>query len=365
MRVAIASFNAPCNMVGGVEIHAWELSKALSSLGNEVHFFFAGSTNKNFLDRGSSVHLHQIKIPYWHKIKPTRREVGLPLYNMIVQQKIKHFNDLDIFHSQNLYGVTSFFSYTPSIVTIHTTALRRYLKSKTHFPRSIPNTVATLLEHCKYQFCANKARYIAVSENVQEDLENFYSIKSEVISNGINNPEKIPKDKAKEKLGISDWEKVILFFSRVTREKAPHKLLDVIKDMKDINLLIAGKGPFIPELRKLIQQKGLQKRVKILGYVNPDDVKYVYSAADCFALPSEQVEGQPITILEAMSYGLPCYVTDLRWVPSYLRNYAVTGEIKKGVLEALEMGEQNIRVMTWLDVAMKTQEVYKEVLSSG
>lgn len=362
MKVGIASFYAPWNFMGGVELHAWELAKGLVFLGNEVHFFFADSANKDFLHQKSGVYLHQIKIPGWYCMNPTKRRIGLPLYNMIVQQKIKHLNNFDIFHSQNFDGTPLLLPYTPLVVTIHTVAFRRYLESQKHFLRGIPNDIATLLEHVKSRLHAHKAKYIAVSENVQEDLENLCSIKSVVIPDGVNKPERISKEKAKEELGISNWEKVILFFSRVTREKSPHKLLDIVKDRKDVGLLIGGEGPFIPELRKIIQQKGLQTSVKILGYVNPNDVKYVFSAADCFALPSEQVEGQPITILEAMSYGLPCYVTDLKWVPSYSRDYAFSGDVKEGVSKALEKGKQNIHVRTRLDAAKEMQEVYKEIL---
>ena len=361
MKIALVTFNIFWNLTGGVEVHTWEMAKALSSIGNDVHLFFANSVNKDFIHEESNVHLHSIKIPGWHIINPNKRRILQLYFNQVVQKKIKR-NSFDIIHSQNFDGV-SFFSYSiPLIVTIHTTPYSRYIKSKMKFPKSIMNTAATLLEHCKCKYYANKAQYIAISENVQYDLDKYYAIKSVVIPNGVNKCKKISKDKAKERLGISNWEKVILFFSRVTAAKGPSKLLDVIENEIGVGLLICGEGPFIPELKQIVQQKLLQNRVKILGYIKSKNLKYIFSAADCFALPSDQVEGQPITILEAMSYGLPCYVTSLSWVPLYLRNYAVTGEVNKGVLRALKIGEKNIKVMTWLDVAEKTQKIYKEIL---
>jgi len=357
MKIGITSFNAPWDLMGGVETHAWEIAKALSYLGNEVHFFFAGPTNKN--KEENNVQLHQIKVYWCYKLPHNKLRVNLPLYNFAVHRKVKKTN-LDVFHSQNFDGLTLLPTSAPTIITIHTTPFIRYLYAKKK--KNIPNVILTFLEHYKCKFYADKAIYIAVSEKVQQELEDIYTIESTVILNGVNEPEIVPQDIAKEKLGISQWDKVILFFSRVTREKAPHKLLEVLEKNNGVNLLVGGGGDFIEELKKMVKEKKLQNRVKVLGYIKPEEKKYIFSAADCFALPSDQIEGQPITILEAMSYGLPCYVRDLRWVPSYLRKFAVSGDIEEGIMKTLQRGKQNIPVMTWRDVAKKLERIYEKLI---
>ena len=360
MKIAISIFNAPWHVMGGAEIHSWELANNLSNLGNEVHFFYANSSNEP-VKRKEGVYLHPIILPFIDKLK-NRRHLMLPLFNWRVQKEIRRM-DIDIFHSQNHQGLTFGKKKFAIIVTIHASVYSRLIESLKKFPRGFFNDISLILEHFNTLVTKRKIKFISVADHVQDDLKRWYSIESIVVPNGVNKPEKIPKEDAKEGLGISDWEKVILFFSRVTEEKAPHKLLDIIEEQSDIGLLICGAGRFNENIGKMVENRNLQGRVKILGFVNNQSFlfKNVFSAADCFALPSKQ-EGQPITILEAMSYGLPCYVTNKDWVPPYLRKFAVSGNIKTGVLEALEMGRQDINVMTWLDVAKKTQKIYNEIL---
>ena len=361
MKIAMVTFNAYWNLTGGVEVHAWELAKALSHLGHEVHFFFANSTEKEYFDPESTVFVHSIKIPIWGKINSSKRRFALEFFNFVVHQKVKN-NYFDIIHSQNFDGVGILNFSIPLVITIHTTPYQRYLLSKKKFPKRILNTMSSLLEHYKCSRYSCKAQYISVSSKVQLELKKIYSINSVVISNGVNPPHKIDKNTSKKKLGIEKWKKVILFFSRVTAEKGPHKLLPVIDNYNDVGLLVAGTGPFIPQLERLVGEHSLTDKVKILGYVKKEELKYVFSASDCFALPSDQAEGQPISILEAMSYGLPCFVTSLNWIPDYLRSYALEGKVLDSVPELLKMGEQNSCVMTWEDVAKETEKIYQNCL---
>jgi glycosyltransferase involved in cell wall biosynthesis len=76
----------------------------------------------------------------------------------------------------------------------------------------------------------------------------------------------------------------------------------------DLQLWIVGDGPLGPGLRTLSSELGLSECVTFFGERN--DVSSFLVAADLFVMPSIS-EGLPVSLLEAMSAGLPAIVTDV------------------------------------------------------
>jgi glycosyltransferase involved in cell wall biosynthesis len=74
--------------------------------------------------------------------------------------------------------------------------------------------------------------------------------------------------------------------------------------------LIAGSGPDEAAMMKLINRYGLSDNVKILGWVEPDELLELYQAADFFVHPSN-FDPFPNAVLEAMACGLPVIGSDL------------------------------------------------------
>jgi glycosyltransferase involved in cell wall biosynthesis len=76
----------------------------------------------------------------------------------------------------------------------------------------------------------------------------------------------------------------------------------------NVRLWIVGDGPLEPSLRALSSELGLSECVTFFGERN--DVSSFLAAADLFVMPSI-TEGLPVSLLEAMSAGLPAVVTDV------------------------------------------------------
>jgi glycosyltransferase involved in cell wall biosynthesis len=87
---------------------------------------------------------------------------------------------------------------------------------------------------------------------------------------------------------------------------------------KDIYYSICGEGPNESMLRRLIEENGLERQVRILGYRT--DMEEILATADCFAFPSHR-EGLGIAAVEALNCGIPLIVADNRGT----REYAVDG----------------------------------------
>ena len=98
--------------------------------------------------------------------------------------------------------------------------------------------------------------------------------------------------------------------ARISPEKDLETLLraaaSLAADLPAFRLEVAGDGPCLPNLRELVEELGLTRRVTFLGRVN--DVAGLLARASVFVLPS-LTEGVSLTILEAMARGLPVVAT--------------------------------------------------------
>lgn len=82
----------------------------------------------------------------------------------------------------------------------------------------------------------------------------------------------------------------------------------------DIYYSLCGKGPEEKKLRRLIDELGLQDRVRLLGYRT--DMDEILRSADCFAFPSIR-EGLGVAAIEALSSSVPLIVADNRGTREY------------------------------------------------
>jgi glycosyltransferase involved in cell wall biosynthesis len=102
----------------------------------------------------------------------------------------------------------------------------------------------------------------------------------------------------------------ICFIGRLADEKGlPHlirALEGVKKEWEGIKLFIVGDGPLRSDLEALARQLSLMEEIVFTG--NTDSVLSYYQAADVFVLPSLS-EGLPLSLLEALSCGLPVIAT--------------------------------------------------------
>lgn len=142
-----------------------------------------------------------------------------------------------------------------------------------------------------------------------------------VIHNGIelslNNAEQHLERRGSDKIKI-------IFIGRLAYPKQPLLLLEafaaLIPEIRNrAELLIVGDGPLRRSLEKRITELKIQDRVKILGSVERQRVFSLLGGSDIFVLISKH-EGLPISILEAMSAGLPIVASAVGGVPEEVTN---------------------------------------------
>jgi glycosyltransferase involved in cell wall biosynthesis len=163
------------------------------------------------------------------------------------------------------------------------------------------------------------AAVLLLSEEERDEWRRFRpGVRYEVVLN----PFVPPAGAAVERAGDSEERPPeLLCIARLIRSKGVFDLLDgfgIVRRSIPCRLRIAGIGPESEALRRRILLMGLEDDVDLLGYIEGGDLDRVYHEADAFVLPSYFAEGFPLSIMEAMSYGLPVVTTPIRGCADHL-----------------------------------------------
>lgn len=217
---------------------------------------------------------------------------------------------------------------------------------------------------------------IVLSEGVQKYFMDTYGRKTVFIPNGVNRPVIKKAETIKEKYGLNKDE-YILFLGRLVPEKGITYLIEAFREIKtDKKLVIAGGSSdtdaFMQELKKLAED---DERIIFSGFVQGQVLEELYSNSYIYCLPSD-LEGMPLSLLEAMSYGNCCLVSNIEECASVIEDMGIV--FKKSDVEDLRKKLQyacdhNDEVSffksqatdyicnkyNWDDVVEKTIDLYK------
>lgn len=145
---------------------------------------------------------------------------------------------------------------------------------------------------------------VAISQATGEDFKQIRYPESRIyyIPNGVDVP-------IEEKTAYHQVSQAITI-ARLSQEKGVDILLkawaEVVREEKNLKLLIVGSGPLGPKLKRLSHCLGMAESVGFVG--NIQDASNHLKGSDLFVLPSRS-EGMSNALLEAMGYGIPCIAT--------------------------------------------------------
>lgn len=164
---------------------------------------------------------------------------------------------------------------------------------------------------------------IVLSQNVQEYFKKTYNRETQWIPNGVTRPEWKEADEITGEFGLKKDE-YVLFLGRLVPEKGIHYLIKAFKNVRtDKKLVIAGgtsdTDTYTRELKTLAQEDA---RVLFTGFVQGQLLDELYSNAYLYVLPSD-LEGMPLSLLEAMSYGNCCLVSDVPECANVVEDYGM------------------------------------------
>ena len=185
----------------------------------------------------------------------------------------------------------------------------------------------------------------------------------------------------KEELGIPQDNIVLTYVAELNENKNQKLLIDVveeiIKKQKNVTLLMVGEGKKKIDYQNIIEQKGLEKNIKLLGYRK--DIGEILSITDICTASSLR-EGLPLNIIECMYMGIPVIATDNRGHRELIKDgkngYIVKSpniDIYKNRLEELienpelrkKLGEKSKKMSekyTIKNVIKDMEKIYKEII---
>jgi glycosyltransferase involved in cell wall biosynthesis len=215
---------------------------------------------------------------------------------------------------------------------------------------------------------------IVLSRGVQEYFKTTYNRDTVFIPNGVSRPEPRSVNEIKKLWGL-EKDSYVLFLGRIVPEKGLRYLVEAWKDIKtNKKLVIAGGSSdtetFMNELREMSPEN-----VVFTGFQQGMVLEELYSNAYIYCLPSD-LEGMPLSLLEAMSYGNCCLVSDIPECAEVVEDKAAVfpkgnvDELRRVLQQLLDDPEtvEKYKVgaadficqkYNWDDVVEKTLEIYK------
>ncbi len=225
----------------------------------------------------------------------------------------RHMRDFDVVHAHSplLAGVARLVARTiPDRDRPVTVSTEHNVWGNFSLPTRLLNAVTSGLD----------ARRWAVSDEVRRSMWSPRQRTTAVLVHGIDQSERPTAVGARERvrrdLGVAEDAVVAITVANLRREKDYPNVLEAARQAlaedERLVVLAVGQGPLEDEVRAIHRRLGLGERVKLLGYRT--DVSELLAASDLFVLGSA-FEGLPVSIMEAMSEGLPVVATAVGGVP--------------------------------------------------
>lgn len=372
MKIAMIGHKRVPSREGGVEIVVEEISTRLVKKGHSVDIY--NRKGRNVQDRNTDQQNRKIKYYKGAKIItiPTINKKGFDalIYSFLATVR-SLFGKYDCIHyhaegSCAMIWIPHLFKIR-TIVTIH----------GLDWKRAKWGGIATKYIKFGEKMAAKYAdEIIVLSEGVRQYFKEEYNRNTNFIPNGVNKPTKRNNNAIKEKWNL-EKDSYILFLARIVPEKGVHYLINAFKLINtDKKLVIAGGASHTNDYLKRIKEISKEDdRIIMTGFVQGEELEELFENTFLYCLPSD-IEGMPISLLEAMSYGCNCLVSDIEENSQVIGDKAQTfkkgdiNDLKIKLEQALEgknryrkkdISDYILNKYNWDNVIEKTENLYKSM----
>jgi glycosyltransferase involved in cell wall biosynthesis len=287
----------PAERAGGIEKRVFEVGKRLVEMGHSVTVY----ARRRHMPAGQKF-VEGMKIVYVPTIYTKNLEAIVYTFFSTIMAL---FKDYDIYHYHGVGPATLSFLpriFKPNarvIVTFH--ARDQFHQKWGWFGR----LYLRFGEWCSVKF---PHYFIVVSHVLQVECRNEFQSQGVYIANGAT-IESVQRDDFLKKNHLKN-KGYFLTVGRLIRVKGIHHLIKAFVRLEtEMKLVIVGDGD-IEYLNELKELAGDNNNVIFLGFKAGEDLKQLFAGAFSLVQPSES-EGLPLTVLEAMSYGVAPLVSDI------------------------------------------------------
>ena len=366
MKIAMIGQKGIPSRAGGVEIHVEELAAGLVEAGAKVDVYCRRYYCKNRVKTHRGIRLYYI---------PTisTKHLDAIIYTFLATI-IALFRGYDIFH---------YHACGPSSLCWIPKLFGKKVVCTTHgldWKRAKWGTLGQdYLKFGEKVIGKHANEIIVLNEPMQSYFQETYKRDTNVIPNGVDKPVLLPAELIKEKWGL-EKNSYILFLGRLVPEKGIHYLIEAYKKA-GINkkLVIAGGSSHSDDYVERLAAMSIDNdNIIMTGFVSGQTLEELYSNAFLYVLPSD-VEGLPISLLEAMSYKRCCLVSDIKenattgqgYVFEFLHGNVISLREQLKMIDAMnpadveqkgvEAADYVLDAYRWEAVVDKTLAVYKKV----
>ena len=111
----------------------------------------------------------------------------------------------------------------------------------------------------------------------------------------------------------------VLYFGRFSEEKGMKTLIQVCKELPDIQFIFAGTGPLEEEINQI-------PNIKNVGFQTGEELEKLIREARFSVYPSEWYENCPFSVMESQMYGTPVLGANIGGIPELIK-VGETGEL--------------------------------------
>ncbi len=331
----------------GIGNYIYNMSKEFIKKGHNVVIITRGKFKKTYSEIYDGIKIYKVPFVLLYPFH-------VHIHGIFLNKLLKSIeDDFDVIHIHSpLPPLVN--SQTPILLTIHSPMKNgaNVLKITDLFTLATKFQAKYISYPLEMKLIKNSAMVTAVSTTVSKDLED-YGLKNmnvKLVYNGVDQNIFFPSN-------VRSEEKYVLYTGRISYGKGLVELINCAKDVcesrDDINFILAGDGPLLPNLKKKVKKMGLQNRIQFLGRVDRKTIVNLYQNATIFAFPS-YYEGLPGSLLEAMACQLPIVATE---VPG---NIELIEHNKNGILIPPKDSSALYKaIMVLLDDPNKREEIGK------
>ena len=368
MKIVVAGLRGFPNIQGGIETHCEQLYQRIAKMGCDITVLSRRSYIDIAISEYKGITLHSLP-------SPTNKFLETIVHTLLCVLKARTLSP-DLLHihaiGPSLFAPLARLIGMKVVVTTHGPDYER-VKWK--------GFAKVFLKMCEVMGMLGAHEVISIADNIAEDIRRKYGRVSTVIPNGVEIPNQVSTTGTLQQFGLVKGS-YVLAVGRFVPEKGFHDLIEAFEQagLNGWKLAIVGRADHEDSYSTgLIRQAGQHPDIVCTGFQKGLALQELYSNAGFFVIPS-YYEGLPIVLLEALSYGLPCVVSD---IPAHKNvhldnsNFFQTGNTrdladKLRLFASMPMKEDAREMQiemikqkfNWDQIAAETYKVYRKTLTT-
>jgi glycosyltransferase involved in cell wall biosynthesis len=326
LKILCLNYEYPPIGGGGGNV-AHPLAVALRARGHSIDVLTSGMPDLPVLETVDGIDIHRVRCRRKHRHYTTTAELLTyiwPTYRKACQLHAEQRYDINHTHFALPSGLVSYLLFKktglPYAITIHGSDVPGYNVDRFQWTHRL---VAPVWR----RVIANSTRIISASRFLKDLIQSHMDVPVQVVPNGFDGLFGSTTQYVKRNR--------ILVVTRMFRRKGVQHFVEALAGVNhDWEVVIAGDGPYLPELKEQVRRLGIH--VSFVGFVQGETLAELYGTSKIFVFPSLQ-ENFPTVLLEAMQAGCAIITTNAQGCGEVVGNagIAVAPERPDQIREAM------------------------------